>query len=181
MKDDLTVREFIDLGREKGHDSFGVVPQYKIYTIGYGGRRRQWILEQLQKYSIKTLIDIRLHPQSAITAYNKDSLKTFFKENNINYTHRPEGGNPFRRNTGYEDIRKALELFREKIIKDDTPSFFIDLLRTFYKEKSWPVAMLCACSQAHRCHRGILTEEISKENKKLEICHLPQDDQISLF
>ena len=153
----------------------------KIYTIGYGGRRISWLLDQLEFHKINTLIDVRLKPYSPIPQYNKEYLESALKNNDVNYKHEIRGGNPFRRNTGYSDIKIALGNFRQKIIKEKTPEYFIDLFRKFYKAKRWPLVLLCTCSQAHRCHRGILSEEILKLNSKIEFSHLPEEDQIELF
>jgi uncharacterized protein (DUF488 family) len=40
----------------------------KIFTIGYGGRKRSEFIDLLKKSDVKTVVDVRLKPEHAFLA-----------------------------------------------------------------------------------------------------------------
>lgn len=153
----------------------------KLYTIGYAGHSPQWIVDQCKKENIKTIFDIRINPKSRIVEYNRNNLARFFMKNDLVYNHVPEGGNPF-----YKEKRSdSLEsLYRPYVRDEHIAKEFLFKLRNIYRgQELWPIVLMCACSNANRCHRGILADEIHRESEKLQIVHLPvkRKSQINLF
>jgi hypothetical protein len=152
-----------------------------LYTIGYGGGKSpEWILSELKKNNIKTLLDVRQSPKSRREEFNSKELVKFFKDTDVTYYHLKKAGNPFRGNTGYDDLEVALKTYREYIFRNKIVDTLLKAFRRLYLKDGFPAAMMCVCEDQEKCHRGVLSEEI-KNNSKLRIIHLPEDEQKKLF
>jgi uncharacterized protein (DUF488 family) len=124
----------------------------KFYTIGYGGRAPQELLEILLAKGVKTIVDVRLRPDQA-------RLGTWVKTNNpdkgiqkllagagIGYISLIELGNLFLECPDWES--------RYQTLLDRAG----DLLTDRLSDIPQPFCLLCAEKKAADCHRRLIAE-----------------------
>ncbi len=125
-----------------------------FFTLGYSGRKTEEILDLLQRYGVRTLLDVRRNP---VSMYRPDLSKTNFKKllagREIKYAHAPELGVP-------RDIRaQAIETGSRDVIWEwyDAKVTTCLNLHTFLNEFEHPVALMCTEIDPHECHRHRLS------------------------
>jgi len=124
-----------------------------FFTIGYEGWNVFELIQILKKYSIKTVIDIRITPFSSYNKqYNKNNLKEVFRFNDIVYFHAKLLGNPKR----FWD-KKDWKILYGNMIKPLLPT----LLKEFKMMKA-PIVLLCREKHPENCHRIIVANELAK-------------------
>ncbi len=124
-----------------------------FYTIGYEGWNVYELIQILEKYLIKTVVDIRSIPYSAYNKqYSKNNLSEVLRFNKIDYYHAKTLGNPKR----FWD-KKDWKILYGNMIKPLLPS----LLKEFKKMKP-PLVLLCREKHPENCHRIIVANELAK-------------------
>lgn len=170
-----------------------------IYTIGYAGFSRDAFIEELKKYRISVLIDVRSSPFSSFhQEYNRDLLEPALKNNKIYYrNYAKEFG------ARQDDIKLYSSdgyLDFEKVAKSDNFQNGLLKLRNSM-EQGYTPALMCAEKNPFDCHRAILVSRAFYEcgcnvihilpgnktcsqgdlNKALLEKYFPGRDQISMF
>ncbi len=170
-----------------------------IYTIGYAGFSSSMFIQELKKYRISVLIDVRSSPFSSFhSEYNKDILEAVLKENKIYYRNYAKEFGARQDNIklytpdGYLDF--------EKVARSDNFQSGLSKLRNSMKQGYVP-ALMCAEINPFDCHRAILVSRAFYEcgcnvihilpegktcsqsdlNKALLDKYFPDRDQISFF
>ncbi len=170
-----------------------------IFTIGYSGFTISNFIQELKKYNINVVIDVRSYAYSEkYPEYNKYTIKKILNEEGIYYKNyskefgaRQEEKGLYSSN-GYLDfdIFSKSEQFQMGVTKlvDST-------------EKGYRIVLMCAEKDPIQCHRAILVarafyklgfsvihimpNDISKDQKDIEkellIKHFPDRNQVSLF
>jgi uncharacterized protein (DUF488 family) len=137
----------------------------KFYTIGYGGRAPQELLEILLAKGVKTIVDVRLRPDRA-------RLGTWVKTNNpdkgiqkllagagIAYISLIELGNLF---LEYADWETRYQTLLERAG---------DLLNDRLSSIPTPFCLLCAEKKAADCHRRLIAEYLVRQ-KGAQVEHI---------
>jgi uncharacterized protein (DUF488 family) len=127
-----------------------------IYTIGYGSRALEQLIELLKAYEIEFLIDIRSQPYSSYKPeYSKDALEERLKQDGIRYVFMGDelGGRP-KDESCYVNGKVDYERLREK-------SFYQEGIARLHiaLEKGLRVALFCSEGKPQECHRSKLVGE----------------------
>ena len=143
-----------------------------IYSIGHGStgvkdKNLDEFIDILQRYSIKTLVDIRTHPVSSFASwFNKPFLEKELIKNKIKYRYAGKllGGRPDG-NEFYDDNAHALY---NKMAESKDYQEGLDRL----KEIALTSKTVMMCSEKHfkDCHRNLLIARTL--GKEWEIIHI---------
>lgn len=139
----------------------------KIYTIGHSTRTLDELLALLRAHGVERLVDIRRYPGSRrLPHFSRDSLAGALPD----YIHMPELGGrrkslPDSPNDGWRN-----EQFRAYADYMATPEFraAIDRLVALASEK--PTAIMCAEAVPWRCHRNLVSDELTRRG--IEVRHI---------
>ena len=124
-----------------------------FYTIGYEGWNVFELIQILEKYGVRTVVDIRSIPYSSYNkAYSKNNLQEVLRFNKIDYVHVKELGNP-KKFWGKRDWK----ILYGNLIKPLLP----DVLRKLKMMKA-PIVLLCREKHPENCHRIIVANELAK-------------------
>jgi len=132
-----------------------------LYSIGHGNKSIETLIEELKKFDIHYLIDIRSKPYSKYNPqFNQNSLKFSLSKENITYTFMGDvlGGLPDD-NTCYTNGHVDYNKLKEK-------DFFKKGLNRLItaNEKKIKVAIMCSESKPEECHRTkLIGEELRKK------------------
>lgn len=136
-----------------------------VISIGYERRSIGELIQLLVSNGVGKLIDVREAPRSRRKGFSKRALSEFLAEADIEYLHLREAGNPFRKEQA--DIKRCLQLYRSYL--DENPEV-LELLST--KLGAVPVAFLCYEREHHCCHRSILIDALTQQDKHLEVIQI---------
>ena len=75
--------------------------------IGYQGLQLSDLIDRLQAFGVKVLVDIRLNPISRRACYSKRALAAALGAADIRYFHDPRLGNPKKNRTAYAETATA--------------------------------------------------------------------------
>jgi uncharacterized protein (DUF488 family) len=144
----------------------------EVATIGFTQSTAERFFDRLQRASVKTVIDVRLHNTSQLAAFAKaDDLAFFLQQiGGIKYSHQPLLAptdamlKTYKKEKGDWGVYQGrfLELMAERKIEDKlTPSMFDG------------ACLLCSEALPHHCHRRLVCEYLNdKWNGALRVQHL---------
>jgi len=142
-----------------------------LFTIGFAGKSAADFFTRLKDSGIKRVIDIRLHPDSQLAGFAKQSNLSYFLKEIVaaDYIHLPELAptpelfNSYKKLGGpwvtYE--MEFLELMSERRIEDKIDPGLIA-----------GGCLLCSEHQPHHCHRRLVAEYLKEKWNNMEIKHL---------
>ena len=144
-------------------------PAAPIYTIGHSTRSIDELLSLLEQFSISTLADIRRYPGSRrhpqfSSAVLADSVRTA----GIGYRHLAELGG--RRQSSPDSLNAA---WRNESFRAYADYMATDAFRAAIDELlalPSPVAIMCAEAVPWRCHRNLVSDELTRRG--LEVLHI---------
>jgi uncharacterized protein (DUF488 family) len=132
-----------------------------IYSIGHGNKSIETLIEELKKFDINYLIDIRSKPYSKYNPqFNRDEIKYSLENNGIRYTFMGDilGGLPDDitcYTNGHVDYNKLKD-------KDFFKKGLARLVTAHTKKIK--VAIMCSESNPAECHRTkLIGEELKKK------------------
>jgi len=130
----------------------------KLFTIGYGGRSPQQILDMLAEHDIKLLIDVRISPRTRVPGFSKQSLADFMPRNGVRYQHIQALGN-----ANYQG-------------DDDAPVLLVDqktgMTALELALRDQPAAIMCACRKPDDCHRKFISDLAQSKYGVETVTHL---------
>jgi len=146
-----------------------------IYSIGHGSKKIEVFLEELKKFGIEYIVDVRTTPFSKWNPhFNQDELKFVLKENGIGYIYLGEqiGGLPSDKSCYTEEgkvdylLLKDKDFFKEGLNRLITANF-----------KNIKIATMCSETKPEECHRSKL---IGKELllKNINMKHIINSNKI---
>lgn len=141
----------------------------RCYTIGYGGRTLDGLIQMLLDNGINNLVDIRRFPHSTFEEFDRDSLQDTLPKNRILYHHCEGVGGM--RDTKYIEYMNTDE-FAQSF------SFLIDLIKKINSDDQ-KVVLMCAEKNPKGCHRYYLSTKL--EENGVEVIHLVDSGQTNLF
>ncbi|PKR78067.1 DNA repair protein [Halalkalibacillus sediminis] len=153
----------------------------KIYTIGHSGHTKDQFLKMLSIADINYVADIRAFPASRkFPHFNKENLKYWLDESNIEYCHFPLLGGRRQRsgqtgetlNDGWKN--RSFHNYADYTMTDDFKRG-IEQLKTRAEKKN----LVYMCSERHpaRCHRLLISNWL--EANRWEVFHIingPKDN-----
>jgi uncharacterized protein (DUF488 family) len=134
----------------------------KLFTIGYGGRTPDDLIQRLTAAGVRTVADVRLRPDRAsMGVYAKaktpdKGIERLFASVGIGYRSLPELGNVF---LDYEDWRERYAAFIQ--CAGHLLISRLDGLET-------PVCLLCAERRVADCHRLQIAEFLAARGLAIE-------------
>lgn len=158
-----------DWGRDEARAQLERFQNDTISTIGYSGKDINELVAELEENEVEILVDVRRSGESMYKPeFNADVLQNHFKNEEIEYVHRPKMGVPQNIVTPYKDQAIGHQCFRDwyewSIHQDDRFEEFAE----FLKEAGKP-ALMCIekypepeGDQNHYCHRHHLAEELQE-------------------
>ncbi len=144
-----------------------------LFTIGYEGKTSNQYLNELKKYDVKVLFDVRKNPISKKKGFSKIEFKWKVEAIGVEYLHLPDLGiesNQRKNLVSLEDYQELFEKYKKTTllanIKDQT------LIIEALNEKK-RAALTCFEADPNFCHRLSLAESIlEKHEKNLFLEHL---------
>ncbi len=158
-----------DWGRDEARAQLERFQNDTIVTIGYSGKDISDIVSELEEHDVEYLVDVRRSGESMYKPkFNSDVLKNHFKNEDIEYIHRPEMGVPQNIVTPYTEGAIGDKCFRDwynwSIHREERFEEFAEFLKDAGK-----CALMCIekypepdGDQEHYCHRHHLAEELQE-------------------
>ena len=148
------------------------MPEYRIFTIGHGGRSLEEVADQLKKQGIEFVVDVRSQPYSRFQPeFSKDALAHHLARFGLRYIFMGDqlGGRPEdptcytdNGNVDYAECRQR-EFFQEGIRRLLTAC-----------ERGYSLALLCSEGNPANCHRsGLIGNEL--DDCDVQVFHLMPD------
>ena len=134
----------------------------KLFTIGYGGRTPDELLNLLRSHHVATIVDVRLRPDRAsmgMFSLSKDpqkGIQGLLTKAGIQYVSLIEMGNVY---FGMEDWPRR---YRRLVDRAGDP------LTERLAEVLGPACLMCAEKRAADCHRRILVEYLTNQGWEAE-------------
>jgi uncharacterized protein (DUF488 family) len=132
-----------------------------IHTIGHSTRQASELMDLLERYAIRTLVDIRRYPRSRrYPHFNSELLVGTCAERGVEYVHLGALGG--RRRPRRDSINTALknESFRGYADHMKTAEFSEGLGKLLRLAENSPTAMMCAEALWWQCHRALLSDTL---------------------
>ncbi len=124
----------------------------KLFTIGYGGRFPEQLVQVLQKNNINVVIDVRReHAKSYLSKYHASYIGGVFWNVNIGYEHWSFYGN-------YYDTLGQYQVWLDSLSGEDLIK--LNNLVERIREENGNVCLLCSEKDAKKCHRSILAKRL---------------------
>lgn len=134
-----------------------------IFSVGYEGRALSELIDVLKQNAIDMLVDVR---RDAFSSYAKDfdekSLSMGLTESHIRYIHIPELGVDYaerQKLKQFHDYEKYFQQYEEYLAKNPE---LLELSANLAHNNT--IAFLCYERDYARCHRHVITDELSKRN-----------------
>jgi len=130
----------------------------KMYSIGYGGKTPEELIQRLKEASVSMVVDVRYIPYCGWQpTFSKDNLSKLLKDNYIEYSHERILGNRTK------DIKKFMlgQTVKGKLTE----------LYNITKNTGWKITILCSEKDYKKCHRKILSTWLEQEHG-MQMIHL---------
>lgn len=148
---------------------------YRVFTIGHGGRTLDDLAAQLQDREVRFVVDVRSQPYSKYQPeFSRDALQRGLTGAGLEYLFMGDqlGGRPAdptcytaNGNVDYAAVRR-LAAFRQGIQRLLTGC-----------AKGYSLALLCSEGNPEKCHRsGLVGDEL--ESRGVEVVHLLPDGKV---
>lgn len=146
----------------------------KIFSIGYGAKAPDWILDQVERNSISYVIDVRSIPGSRFQPdFSREPFNDYLREAGIKYVFMGNllGGRP-----------KDVDCYTDgkvDYIKTQKKRFFIegiDRLQSAF-DQGLRVCLFCSESHPTQCHRSKLIGEALKD-RSIDVEHIMPDGSL---
>jgi uncharacterized protein (DUF488 family) len=149
-------------------------PETPIYTIGYGARELEELLDVLRDNEIHYLLDVRSSPYSSYKPqFSKNALQAFLESNGIRYLFIGDllGGqpdDPACYTSGKVDYDKVAEqpFYRSGIERLQDAS-----------RQGQRVVLMCSEGKPENCHRSkLIGQTLTREG--VEVLHIDEQNQV---
>jgi uncharacterized protein (DUF488 family) len=148
--------------------------EVNIYSIGHGNKSVDQLVEELNWFNIRYVIDVRSKPYSRYNPqFNKEALEHSMKANGFHYIFMGHqiGGIP------EDDAVYTNDKVDYNKLKD-TDYFKIGLSRVIQAhEKGYKAVLMCGETQPQHCHRTkLIGKELSKNN--IPLLHIMKNRKV---
>jgi ParB/RepB/Spo0J family partition protein len=138
--------------------------QHDLFTVGYGERSVEQLLEVLKARGVSTLVDVRFSPVSQFKPeFSKENLSAALVDGGIQYVHHPHLGVPteIRREAARTaDLAPLFSWYDENVI----PTLGDGL--TILDGLQGPVAFMCVELDPRKCHRHRIAQALEARGLK---------------
>jgi uncharacterized protein (DUF488 family) len=146
-----------------------------IYTLGYGARTIEELIDVLAQHDIAYLIDVRSQPYSRFKPeYNREALEASLKAQGIRYVFMGDslGGRPADPACYTDDGKVDYEAYRLQPLYREG----IERLRQAW-EQQLSVAILCSEGRPENCHRSKLIG-VTLAQEDIAVAHIDENDRL---
>jgi len=135
----------------------------KLFTIGYGGRSPQELLDRLVGHGVQAVVDVRISPRGHLGAFTRarseeKGIQGLLGRGGIQYYWAESLGNLYR---NVEDWRVRYQKYLDT---------HWDALRNLFDAVPQPFCLLCAEKLPEHCHRTYIAERLASPT--CEVVHL---------
>ena len=151
---------------------------YRIYTIGYATKSIETFIQQLNKYKVNVVADVRSVPYSKIFFdYHQENIMAHLSNNGIRYVYLGEELGPRSKDDSHYDEKGQVQFDRLM-----TANLFKQGIQRLFKglEKGFNIALMCAEKDPATCHRSLLISYyLARDNEtEFDIQHICHDGEI---
>lgn len=143
----------------------------KLFTIGFTQKRAETFFDLLNRAEVKTLIDIRLKPDSQLSGFAKRNDLAFFIPNLVpgcTYRHLPELA-PSEMVLDRYRVSKSWSTYEVEFLQLMTERRIPETLDPQSFENG---CLLCSEAMPEHCHRRLVSELIQQKWGDFQIIHL---------
>lgn len=139
---------------------------------GYEGRTPDELLDDVRRWGVAAVVDVRLNPVSRKPGFSKRRLNERLAEANVRYVHRPELGNPRDNRAGFADPhgiegQAARHRFADEVLaSEDAQNALTDVLEL---AGSGSVLLLCYEAAERCCHRALVLDALRERAQLLSV------------
>ena len=134
-----------------------------LFTIGYEAATQGDVIGRLKAAGVKTLVDVRAVAASRRAGFSKTILGASLEAEGIAYLHLRDLGTPKAgREAARAGRREELHAIYDAHMQE--PAFRLDFERLRETARDRPTAILCFCGDHEKCHRGILSARLARED-----------------
>lgn len=148
----------------------------RIYTVGHSTVSDTVFLKLLQKFGVTCIVDVRSVPFSRYAPqFNKDELRRFLRQNNIQYVFMGEEFGARRYDRELYSDRGYLDFERTRKSKA-----FLRGIERIRKgvESGFTIALMCTEKQAIDCHRSIMVSK-GLIDAGFQVLHIGHNQEIT--
>lgn len=147
-----------------------------LYSIGYATKPIGTFLEQLQRYNITAVADVRSVPFSKVFYdYHQGAIEGHLKRAGIDYVYLGEELGPRSKDDSHYDECRQVQFDRLMC----APLFQqgIDRLKNGLA-KGYNIGLMCAEKDPATCHRSLLIGYALKHQLNMELQHITHDGEL---
>ena len=150
--------------------------QTPIYTIGYATKPIDVFIEQLHRYQINVIADVRSVPYSKVFHdYHRETLAATLKQNAIAYTYIGDELGPRSKNPDHYNLSGQVQF--DRLMKSDLFAEGVQRLQNGL-DKQFNIALMCAEKDPATCHRSLLLGYFLVRNGYQHILHIDHDGEL---
>ncbi|MET1257197.1 DUF488 family protein [Aliikangiella maris] len=147
-----------------------------IYTIGYATKPINIFIEQLKKYAINIVIDVRSVPFSkAFSDYHQHHIKQHLNNHQIKYVDFGELLGP--RSKDSQHYNEHYQVQFDRLMQSAKFNQGIERLKNGLT-KGFNIALMCAEKDPSHCHRSLLIGYYLIRHSDINIAHILHNGQI---
>ncbi|MCV6605039.1 MAG: DUF488 domain-containing protein [Porticoccaceae bacterium] len=147
-----------------------------LYSIGYATKPVDVFINQLRRYRIDAIADVRSVPYSKrFYEYHRETLKGILKAHGIHYVYLGEELGPRSKDDSHYSECGQIQFKRLM-----TSSLFqegIERLQ-YGLTKNMSIALLCAEKDAAQCHRSLLVGYYLRRELKIDLNHISHEGEL---
>lgn len=147
-----------------------------LYSIGYATKPIDIFIEQLKRYGITALADVRSVPFSKVFFdYHQGAIAGHLKRAGIQYVYLGEELGPRSKDDNHYDEYRQVQFNRLML----SPLFQqgIDRLKTGL-ERGYNIGLMCAEKDPATCHRSLLIGYALKHQLSMELAHITHNGEL---
>jgi uncharacterized protein (DUF488 family) len=143
----------------------------EIWTFGHSTHTIEDLIESLQAFEIKVLVDVRSFPGSRrYPHFNREQLQASLTEAGIEYQHFPELGGRRHALPDSNNMAWRNKMFRGYADYMETDEFPDGIRRLLEVARERRTAVMCAEAVWWRCHRSLIADYLKA--KDVEVIHI---------
>ncbi|WP_276968396.1 DUF488 family protein [Metallibacterium scheffleri] len=136
------------------------VEEPQIFSVGYGGKKKDDFIELLKGNKVSELVDVRNHAFSWNKDFSMKNLSESLADAGIRYINLPRLGAPKNIRVEIKENQDPDKFFIEYSAWLKSNASYFDLLDVLARQKV--TAMMCLEEDYRNCHRKILGERLQE-------------------
>jgi uncharacterized protein (DUF488 family) len=134
-----------------------------VVSVGYEGRDVDQFTDELARYGVTMLVDVRHRASSRNRGFNKTALAAALHRAGIGYRHLPSLGNPRENRAGFgpgttaDELDNARRTYAQVLDTDDARHALAELRDLAAGQI---IGVLCVERDEAHCHRAVLLDRL---------------------